>query len=431
MKRSFYILATLFLAACSNNRYISRTAEKEVLNTNALKTAHVGIALYDAGTGQYIYDYQGDKYFVPASNTKIPTCYVAMKYLGDSLDGLKYSRTGEGYLLQATGDPTLLHSDYKNQPVYSFLESIMTADSVRWLTTNWSENALGSGWSWNDYDEAYMAERSPLPAYGNTVRVSMPGESLSVAPAFLKDSFTLSNGTRSSVKRELADNKFTVVSGREKLRAAEIPYVTRGYHTSLDILNNMLKRKVAMRAVTNEKMPVYKVVHSQPVDSMLRPMMHRSDNFFAEQSLLMVSDRLLGVMSDYRVIDTLLKSALKDLPQPPRWVDGSGLSRYNLFSPRDFVTILDRMRNDFGMERVKGIFATGGQGTISSYYKQDSGYFYAKTGTLSGVVALSGFMYTQKGKQLIFSVIVNNHQASATEVRRAVEKFLQEVRRRY
>jgi len=47
------------------------------------------------------------------------------------------------------------------------------------------------------------------------------------------------------------------------------------------------------------------------------------------------------------------------------------------------------------------------------------------------VVALSGFMYTQKGKQLIFSVIVNNHQASATEVRRAVEKFLQEVRRRY
>jgi len=111
MKRSFYLFATLFLAACSNNRYISRTAEKEVLNTNALKTAHVGIALYDAGTGQYIYDYQGDKYFVPASNTKIPTCYVAMKYLGDSLDGLKYSRTGEGYLLQATGDPTPLHSD--------------------------------------------------------------------------------------------------------------------------------------------------------------------------------------------------------------------------------------------------------------------------------------------------------------------------------
>ncbi len=431
MKRFIYLFA-LFFSACSNTRYISRTAEKEVLNTNALKTAHVGIALYDAGTGKYLYDYQGDKYFVPASNTKIPTCYVAMKYLGDSLDGLKYARTGEGYLLQATGDPTLLHGDYNNHPVYSFLESIMTADSVRWLTTNWAENALGSGWSWNDYDETYMAERSPLPAYGNTVRVSMVADSLSVVPALLRDSFKVQKtDMRSSVYRDLTHNQFTFNDGRDKSRNAELPYVTNGYQTSLNILNGLLKRKVAMRMVTNEKMPVYNVIHSQPTDNLLRLMMHRSDNFFAEQSLLMVSDRMLGVMSDRRVIDTLLKSALKDLPQPPRWVDGSGLSRYNLFSPRDFVTILDRMRTDFGMERIKGIFATGGQGTISSYYKQDSGYFYAKTGTLSGVVALSGFMYTEKGKQLIFSVIINNHQASATEVRRAVEKFLQEVRRRY
>ena len=47
------------------------------------------------------------------------------------------------------------------------------------------------------------------------------------------------------------------------------------------------------------------------------------------------------------------------------------------------------------------------------------------------LVALSGFLYTKKGKELIFSVLVNNHQASGTEVRRAVEKFLQEVRNKY
>ncbi len=42
-----------------------------------------------------LYNYQGDKYFVPASNTKIPTCYAAMKYLGDSLVGLKYNIVNE------------------------------------------------------------------------------------------------------------------------------------------------------------------------------------------------------------------------------------------------------------------------------------------------------------------------------------------------
>ena len=125
----------------------------------------------------------------------------------------------------------------------------------------------------------------------------------------------------------------------------------------------------------------------------------------------MVSNERLGVMNDAKIIDTLLKTDFKDLPQKPRWVDGSGLSRYNLFTPQDFVAILNKMKNEFGMERIKVIFPTGGEGTISSYYKADSGYIYAKTGTLSGVVAFSGFLYTKKEKLLIFSILVNNHQA--------------------
>ncbi|MEO6187634.1 MAG: D-alanyl-D-alanine carboxypeptidase, partial [Ginsengibacter sp.] len=171
-----------------------------------------------------------------------------------------------------------------------------------------------------------------------------------------------------------------------------------------------------------------KVMYSQPTDSMLKPLMHRSDNFFAEQTLLMVSDKLLGVMNDAKIIDMLLKTDFADLPQKPHWVDGSGLSHYNLFSPLDFVNILNKMKNEFGMDRIKNILATGGSGTISNYYKTDSGFIYAKTGTLSGVVALSGFLYTQKNKLLIFSTLVNNHHSTTTEIRKAIEKFIEGVR---
>jgi D-alanyl-D-alanine carboxypeptidase/D-alanyl-D-alanine-endopeptidase (penicillin-binding protein 4) len=168
-------------------------------------------------------------------------------------------------------------------------------------------------------------------------------------------------------------------------------------------------------------------MHSQPTDSLLKPMMHRSDNFFAEQSLLMVSNRLLGVMNDEKIIDTLLKTDFKDLPQKPRWADGSGLSRYNLFSPKDFIFILNKMKNEFGLDRIRNILPTGNEGTLNNYYKAETGRLFAKTGSLSGVIALSGFLYTRKNKLVIFSVLVNNHNSSATAVRRAVEKFMENV----
>ncbi len=165
-----------------------------------------------------------------------------------------------------------------------------------------------------------------------------------------------------------------------------------------------------------------RAIHSQPTDSLLKPMMYRSDNFYAEQTLLMVSNQKLGLMSDRLIIDTILKTDLADLPQAPRWVDGSGLSRYNLFTPQTFVAILNKMREQFGMDRLKSIFPTGGTGTLGSFYKKDSGYIYAKTGTLSGVVALSGYLYTHKNKLVIFSVLVNNHNGNAVAVKAQCKK---------
>lgn len=138
----------------------------------------------------------------------------------------------------------------------------------------------------------------------------------------------------------------------------------------------------------------------------------------------MAGNEVFGIMNERKIIDSLINTDFKDLPQKPRWADGSGLSRYNLFTPHDFVAILNKMQNEFGMERIKTILPTGNEGTLENYYKSEEGFIFAKTGTLSGVVALSGFIYTKKNKMLIFSILVNNHQASATQVRRAMEKFV-------
>jgi serine-type D-Ala-D-Ala carboxypeptidase/endopeptidase (penicillin-binding protein 4) len=190
-----------------------------------------------------------------------------------------------------------------------------------------------------------------------------------------------------------------------------------------------LHKEITVSAGQSHSFMNQQIIFSQPVDSLFQPLMHRSDNFFAEQTLLMVSNQLLGYMDEQKLIDTLLKTDLKEFPQKPKWVDGSGLSRYNLFTPEDFVWLLNKMKNEFGLERLKTIFATGNKGTLRNYYKEEAGFIFAKTGTLSNHVALSGFLLTNDNQLLIFSVLVNNHTAPTTAVRRVVETFLKTIRK--
>lgn len=438
-----YCLLFIF-PSCSVQKQIARSAKTDVLDSKALQTAHVGLSIFDPSTNKYLYNYQGDKYFVPASNIKIPTCYAAMKYLGDSLIASWVLSLDTALIVNPTGDPTLLHPDFITQPL---IERLKRENKPVYITSdNWDDEALGSGWSWNDYNQSYMAERSPLPVYGNVLKWVQEKPDSTKPPLVYSNpeinwevDFSEVQGQKNfSVIRDPGRNHYTLYQGSEKKKVGlSVPFVTNKVLSSSELLRNVLNRTVSPSSqpsryyYKNNPGMKGRPVYSQPTDSMLKPMMHRSDNFFAEQSLLMVSNEMLGVMNDNKIIDTILKTDFKDLPQKPRWADGSGLSRYNLFTPQDFVSILNKMKNEFGMERLKVIFPTGGEGTISSYYKADSGYIYGKTGTLSGVVAFSGYMYTKKGKLLIFSTLVNNHQASATDVRRAIEKFLQGIRNNY
>ena len=462
----FHFLFLIVLTSCSVEKQIAKSAKADVLHAKPLQTAHVGISIFDPAANKYLYNYQGDKYFVPASNIKIPTCYAAMKYLGDSLVGIRYYiENDSSVIINPTGDPTFLHDDFKSQLVFDFLKKEKRGIYIS--DDNWKDEALGSGWAWNDYNESYMAERSPFPVTANIVKFyfkyfpTIGRGSLSFFPSYFEkqnNSFSIKlmnaighfvnvhniknedSVALFSIKRDRRNNQFELVKTKTPFLRQEIPFATDTLKTAVEILKNDYNLKITI--IPNDLISSIGyskdnytnnnyIIHSQPTDSLLKPMMHRSDNFFAEQSLLMVSNERLGVMNDAKIIDTLLKTDFKDLPQKPRWADGSGLSRYNLFTPQDFVAILNKMKNEFGMERLKVILPTSGEGTISSYYKADSGYIYGKTGTLSGVVAFSGFLYTKKGKLLIFSTLVNNHQDSATEVRKAMEKFLQGIRNNY
>ena len=425
------VLVCVIMISCSASYKIKNAAKKDLLQNEALTSAHLGISIYEPMKEKFWYNYQGNKYFVPASNTKLFTCYAALKYLGDSIVGIKFKETEDTIYIVPDGDPTFLGAEFTNQPLFDFLNRSNKPIAI--TTSLWKESRWGNGWAWNDYNDDYAAERSVMPMYENLATFKDDAQKIVVTPRYFSNKIVQQPSERmqnvpTSIERDIASNTF-LVSGKGTLgKRVDIPFYTASDSILIKILEDTLHKNIYKSYSIDNHPHDWKNLYSQPTDSLLTITMHRSDNFFAEQSLLMVSAKLLNEMNDEKIIDTLLKTDYKDLPQKPHWVDGSGLSHYNLFSPQDFVTLLNKMKNDFGMDRIKKILPTGGTGTISNYYRQESGFIFAKTGSLSGVIALSGFLYTKKNKLVIFSVLVNNHHTNATNIRKAIEKFIKEIR---
>ncbi len=427
---------TTLLASCSVSRKIQRIAADQLFNDTVLAAAHTGITVADAESNELIYDYQGDKYFVPASNTKIISLYAGLKYLPDSLVALRYRKDNDTLFIVPAGDPTFLHPDFNYQPVFTFLKKQSVPIAV--TTGNWKTKAWGEGWMWDDFNNAYMAERSAFPIYGNVIRWMQVRDSGSIAAMAREEAFiysepdiswkvNFSGDTASeifSVQRALTENKFFITQGKEKSAQRDVPFITNGLQSTLELLEDTLGKTVdsSTTLIMSDD-----IIHSQPSDSLFRIMMHRSDNFFAEQTLLMAANERLGVQDDRQMIPYLLTNDLAGFPQKPRWADGSGLSRYNLFTPRDFVWILHKMKTEFGMERLEQIFPTAGSGTLQYYFPDHHTRVYAKTGSMSDVWSLSGYLYTKTGRLLIFSVLVNNHRRPASVIRKKIESFLYQM----
>lgn len=419
----FSIVLLTVLSACNIQK-----AQKILLQTTALKGAHVGIAVYNDTKQAWVDQYQSDHYFTPASNTKILATYVGLKFLGDSLPGFSMAENTDTIFLTPLGDPSFLHPDFSYQPVVELIKNTNKQVVIQPTKANDQFGHMGDGWAWNDYGEDYQPERSRMPIYGNVVHFYQGNGKLFIKPfTFFKDITDITTIYQKNWTRKLVGNQFYTNGQKNSAAYFQVPFDSYFEpNLPLYLLQDTLKVKLHI-GDDFSKLPQH-LVKTVPTDSLLKIMMRRSDNFFAEQVLLMGSQQLLGKMDDAAFIDTLLRTDFAGLPQKMRWVDGSGLSRYNLNTPENYIAILKKMQDEFGQKRVTQIFETGGEGTLSAYYKNFPGEIHAKTGSLSGQIALSGFIYTQKNQKLYFSILVSNHMSpTSAGVRKAVEAYLTSV----
>ncbi len=417
----FFVLPLLLIAlgscGASRNTRLRKNISK-ALKTGNFNNHFTGIFVYDPQLRDTLFKKNSGLYFTPASNTKIFTLYASIKLVPDTVPVLKYSVQGDTLFMEGTGNPTMLHPYFKDSTGINFIKQY---DPIIYNPNNFRENYFAPGWAWEDYDGYYSAERSGFPLYGNVLHIEQ-SDSLIVYPEFFRDSLLLE---ANNWNRKSGANLFYFEDGR--VDTLEIPFKNSPQLTK-ELLENILQREIQL--TDSLPMTQKKILYGIATDSVYRRMMLESDNFLAEQLLIMGSAMLSDTLKSSIAREFVLETYLSDLKHPPRWVDGSGLSRYNLFSPESMVHVLNKMYQEIPKERLYAFFPRGGEtGTLEDWFEgTPNPYIFAKTGTLGNTYCLSGYLHAKSGKTLIFSFMNNHFMGSSADIKERMQPILEQLR---
>lgn len=410
---------------------MKRNIKTTVTASPVFEKNFTGFELYDPVKKKTIYSYNARKYFNPASNTKLFTFYAALNILGDSIPALKYELREDSLIFQGTGDPSFLNADiYQDAKVFDFLQN--TGANLYYIPQKRLGSRYGPGWAWDDFNDYYSTEKADFPIYGNVVRFYFykSGEPPSVIPSYFASKSTPDsiNALSKAVHREEYENIFHYTTREDTLLSQSIIVPFR-YSPELltTLLSDTLSRPVHLLsdkvALTSPK-----ILYSVPVDSLYKRMLQISDNFIAEHILLLCAGVISDTLEGSIAIDYIKKYYLEDFSDELRWRDGSGLSRYNLFTPHSIVKLLGKIGEMVPQERLFELLPAGGKsGNLKDFHNTDQPYIFAKTGTLSNNYCLSGYLITKSGKTLIFSFMNNNYIISDQLIKNEVKNVLRNI----
>jgi D-alanyl-D-alanine carboxypeptidase/D-alanyl-D-alanine-endopeptidase (penicillin-binding protein 4) len=410
----FLIVTVILLQSCGASKNLNNS-----LVHNKKQKYFTGLLVYNPTSGDTIINYNSEKYFTPASTVKLFTLYTSLKTLSDSIATISYYDTSDRRYFKALADPSFLNDSLPNK-TYSFLKN--TSKELIFIPEYFSDFTYGDGWQWDDFEFYYMPEKSLFPIYGNLANLA----DNQIHPKYFKTS--LKDPNRRGFHRDFIQNTFYKDSiGRKRTR--QIPFKT-SIELSSQLLSDTLQKPVFITDdIDNE---YFKPYISTPTYPIYKRLMNESDNFIAEQLFLIISKNKTNTYRVKNSINYALDSLLRDIPSKPRWVDASGLSRYNLFTPKSMVYLLNKMYNELGKEKVFDLLPSNGEGGhLQKWYPFKTKFLYAKTGSVSNNHNICGFLKTKKGTLLIFSYMNNHFMIKSDDVRGKMNQVLQKIYHTY
>lgn len=490
MKKEITLIIFLFtflFAACSTVKETTKTPANDLFtlkqkiqerfDDSIFANAHWGVLIKSLKTGETWYERNSGKMFMPASNEKIPTAAATLVTLGPEFTFETYlNYEGEikdsilegNLVVYGNGDPTL-YTRLNTDPLGLFKSWAVKLSSMGIKKINGNiigdDNAFedypyGYGWTYDDLDAWYSAEISPLQLNENCVDLKFipPATKegrLTIQPnlpsSFYKiEDVTIVGDTGNSnirISRAFGTNTIKI-SGYVKAGSKEFEETPSLYNPTLfyvTVLKEELERngiKVIGEPKDCDDIAGWKTTlhnltlidkHNSPLfRDVLAGLMKPSQNLYAETFVRTLGWKKTGIGS-FRQGKKIVEDVLKQFgiqPDTYAYMDGSGLSRYNYTSPEILVKILEGMRHhSYWIDWYNAMPVAGVDGTLKGRMKGTPAEknVHAKTGTISNVRGLSGYVTTADGEEIVFSFLVNGHLRTAAETNYITDSVLEMI----
>lgn len=406
----------LSFSICNGQSLLELRLKRQIKKIPTFKEAFVAVSVSELETSESLVSINENKYMTPASNTKLLT-YLAAVQNFDSLPSLYYSIKNDSVIkFKSSGYPLLLHPFYPDTDLTNFFKQDY---DFEYIPPSVYPKSQGPGWSWDDYSYYYASERSPFPIFGNAFGITKLNNEIKTLPSGVE--FILNNDSLAPLAlRDKNSNRFEI----NPLKLTEGDTLYRPFITSdslfVKLLGDALGKKI--KVSIHEDETVWIPLYTGAEELLYKGLLQNSDNGIAEALLFMVAQKSSGIFSEQKAIEIMQKKWSKWTPDPFIWVDGSGVSRYNMFTSRSLVAVLKEIYKTSSWDQILSRFPKGGEsGTLKAY---DVNQVYGKTGTLRHNHNLSGYLTTKRGKTLVFSVMVNHFTSPTSEIRLGIGKVL-------
>ena len=430
-----------------------------IANRAEFSRSRWGILIQPLSSAATLYSRDSQKYFIPASNVKLLTTAAALQKLGADfrIKTSVYSGENGDLYIAGRGDPSIAEAQLKSLAQQLKQRGISGVNKLIGDDSYFQGSPVNPNWEWEDAQAGYGAPINSLifnqnaielllspQAIGQPLKVTFAEPKLANQWQILNNSVTVAESESEfiAVGREF-DRSAIRVSGQLKVGAAS----ESAYVAVVNPANNFVQQ--FQQVLVAEGIPVKQTlvasnsgnfnrelaaVESPPLAELVKETNRESNNLYAEVLL-----RLLGKVTAQMPVpqeDTSeiglkeLKTALTQLgvnPNSYRLADGSGLSRHNLISPEALVQTLRLMANSPTASVYRASLPVAGEsGTLKNRINitPNRVILQAKTGTLSGVSALSGYIEVPNYEPLVFSIIVNQSDQSAAKVRSATDEIV-------